>query len=199
VKIGAIVTGHGETYSIPILVRRIAERLGVHDLQVPKPFRISEGKLYKDNDLEWAVRFVVSKVEPDGGVLVVLDADAKGHECPAIEGPKLLARARRCAPSARIEVVLAKQEYEAWFLAAAASIAGKRTLPADLQAPDDSEGIRDAKGWLADRMDRGYSETVDQPAFSALFDLEVAQSRSKSFDKLVRSVAALLRSNDTAE
>lgn len=87
---------------------------------------------------------------------------------------------------------MAKREYEAWFLAGAESIAGKRTLPRDLQSPADPETIRDAKGWLGNRMARGYSETVDQPALSALVDLDMAQSRSRSFDKLVRSVAALL-------
>lgn len=93
---------------------------------------------------------------------------------------------------------MAVREYEGWFLAAAPSIAGKRSLPEELKVQD-PEGVRDAKGWLAKRMERGYSETVDQPAFSALFDLDLAQSGSKSFAKLVRSVAALVHDMESLD
>ncbi len=191
-KLGVVVTGHGEVTAVPVLVRRIAERLGIYGVEILKPFRLAEGKVYKDNEIDRALRFVASQVDSDGGVLVLLDADMEGHDCPATEAPRILSRARQNAPGVRVEVVMAKREYEAWFLAGAESIAGKRTLPRDLQSPADPETIRDAKGWLGNRMARGYSETVDQPALSALVDLDMAQSRSRSFDKLVRSVAALL-------
>lgn len=190
-KLGAIVTGHGEVHAVPILVRRIAEILGVESPDIPRPFRVPEGKLKKVVELERAVRFVASQLEPEGGgILILLDSD---DECPAKEAPQLLASARLSVPlNVRLEVAMAKCEYEAWFLAAAASIAGKRTLPRDLQPPADAEGIRDAKGWLGSRMKRGYSETLDQPAFSALFDLTAARSNSRSFDKLMRAVTTLL-------
>jgi hypothetical protein len=53
------------------------------------------------------------------------------------------------------------------------------------------EAIRDAKGWLGQRMPRGYSPTTDQPALTGLFDLGLARS-SPSFDKLVRELTRLL-------
>jgi hypothetical protein len=192
VKLGTVVTGYGEVKAIPLLLRRVAATLGVHSVEVQMPFRLPEGKLYKDKELERAVRFVSALVEPGGGVLILLDADADGHDCPATEAPILLEKARRAAPRARVEVVMAKREYESWFLAAASSIAGKRTLPVTLEGPPDPEEIRNAKGWLAERMANGYSETVDQPALSAVFDIELAKARSRSFDKFVRSVAALI-------
>jgi len=83
------------------------------------------------------------------------------------------------------------REYEAWFLSAAASLRGKRGLPEDLASPPAAELIRDAKGWLSDRMPRGYSPTTDQPALTAAFDLAEARHAS-SFDKLVRELAKLL-------
>jgi len=51
--------------------------------------------------------------------------------------------------------------------------------------------VRDAKGWLHARMPKGYSETVDQPALAAVFDLTAAR-RSPSFDKLIRDLLGLL-------
>ncbi len=44
---------------------------------------------------------------------------------------------------------------------------------------------RNAKGWLSERIEGGtYRETIDQPAFSALIDLQQAFDRSRSFRKL---------------
>ena len=60
---------------------------------------------------------------------------------------------------------VARREYEAWFLAAADSIAGRQGLPGDIAAPNEAESIRDANGWLTSRMPpgRAYKETRDQP------------------------------------
>jgi hypothetical protein len=53
--------------------------------------------------------------------------------------------------------------------------------------------IRDAKGWIRDRMPQGrkYRETLDQPALAAVFDLNAARS-SDSFDKYYREVVRLI-------
>ena len=95
----------------------------------------------------------------------------------------------------RIRVVLAQREYEAWFLAAADSIAGHRELAGDTTAPADPESVRDAKGWLTSRMPpgRAYRETRDQPALTMMFDLDQAKRGAQSFDKLWRTVVDLMR------
>jgi hypothetical protein len=56
------------------------------------------------------------------------------------------------------------------------------------------ESIRDAKGFLTRNMpgSRAYSETADQPALAAVFDIQTARSRSDSFDKCCREVRRLL-------
>lgn len=87
---------------------------------------------------------------------------------------------------------IAKHEFEAWFLAAAASLAGVRSLPSPLVPPDDPEGIRDAKGWFESRMNPPYSPTVDQPSLAARMDLEQAL-RCRSFAKFHREVDRVLR------
>ena len=90
--------------------------------------------------------------------------------------------------------MLARREYEAWFLAAADSIAGHRGLQSEITAPIDAESIRDAKGWLTSHMPQGraYKETRDQPALTSLFDLAMARRRASSFDKMWRTVTQLL-------
>jgi hypothetical protein len=137
----------------------------------------------KAGELERAVEFASYQ---GGAVLVLLDAD---DDCPATIGPQLLARARAIDPSAA--VVLAKSEFEAWFLAAAESIRGHRGLRTDLTSPVNVEDVRDAKGWLSEQMVGAwsvYSPTVDQVALTAIFDFAAARAASPSFDKMLREL-----------
>ena len=91
-----------------------------------------------------------------------------------------------------VSVILPQREFEGWFLAAAQSIRGRRGLPVDLARPEDPEEIRGAKGWLRERMHgRVYSETIDQPALAAIFDLNQARS-ARSFDKCYRDTQSLI-------
>ena len=114
--------------------------------------------------------------------MLLLDAD---EDCPAELGKRILARARACIPHVRVSVVLAKREYEAWFIAAAESLDGHRGLAFDPADTSDAETPRDAKGWLRERMKGGtYGEMTDQPAFSARFDLRQAFDGSRSFRTL---------------
>ena len=192
VKIVAIVEGHGEVQAVPILIRRIAEVVspGVFP-DVPRPIRVKRQRLLKDGELERSIELAARKSGAEGHILVLLDAD---RDCPGDLGPKILKRAAAARKDRRIRVVLAKVEYEAWFLAAADSIAGLRDIREDAMAPGDPESIRDAKGWLSDRMPvgRSYRETLDQPALTARFDLERARRGAPSFDKLWRDVRELL-------
>lgn len=189
--ISAVVEGHGEVDSVPIVVRRIGLALPIPvAVGTPRPVRVPRSKLVQDEQLERAVRLASLRVAEPGGVLIVIDAD---HDCPAELGPELLSRATAALPGTRVGVVIAKSEFEAWFLAAAESLAGTRELPEDLSAPDNPEGIRGAKGWLRQRMPTGrkYSETVDQPSLASRFDLAAARA-ADSFDKMWREVAALV-------
>lgn len=187
-KIACIVEGHGEVEAVPLLIRRIGRNALVYP-EVLRPMRIPSSKLRKEGELERAVEFSARKCGADGGILILLDCD---DDCPANLGPALLARAKRARNDRRIGVVLAKREYEAWFLAAAASLAGHRGLPVDLLPPPNPEDIRNAKGWLKNRMEgQCYSETTDQPALTAIFDLDRARS-ADSFDKFKRTVLELI-------
>jgi len=124
-------------------------------------------------------------------ILVLIDAD---DDCPARLGPELLRRAQAYRSETPIGVVIAKSEFEAWFLAAARSLAGRRGLTPHLEPPDDPEAIRGAKGWLGRQMVSGhsYSDVIDQPKLAAVFDQYQARS-SPSFDKLWRDLERLIR------
>ena len=191
VRIAAIVEGHGECEAVPVLIRRIA--LDIDTGFVPRvlpPIRVPASKLLKEGELERSIQFAVLKLQGRGGILLILDCD---DGCPAREGPRLLERAQRVRSDIPIAVVLAKKEYEAWFLAAAGSIASKRHLPATLESPSDPEAIRDAKGWLTERMPKGfrYSETSDQAALTQVLDMANAR-RADSFDKCYREIHKML-------
>lgn len=190
-SVTCIVEGHGEAQALPVLIRRIAAQLdppAYVDASIGK--RASRSMLVQAGGIEAAVEEAAFTGESQQAILILLDAD---DDCPAELGPRLLARVLSARGDRTISLVLAEREYEAWFLAAAVSLAGKRGLPADIQPPAHSERIRGAKDWLADRLPPGrrYKETVDQPALTALFDLQQARSAA-SFDKCYREIVRLI-------
>jgi len=190
-ELAGIVEGHGDALSLPILMRRIAEvvdpGLGI---KVTTVIRTPRSKLVKPGELERVVELAARKLARPAAILLLLDADT---DCPAELGSSLLHRARTQRGDLPIAAVLAKHEFENWFIAAAESLRGRRGLPQDLTAPQDPESIEAAKAWLSTRMPRHnpYSETIDQPALTAQFNLEMAR-RSGSFDKLHREIERLL-------
>ena len=191
VQIASIVEGHGEVSALPKLLYRLAADFPTVDLRTPKPpWRRPRGSLIAANGIEREVESN-SWVGSEGGILVVLDAD---DDCPAELAPMLLNRARSARPDLPVSVVLAKAEYEAWFLASAQSLAGRFGFQPDMKAPDDPEAIRDAKGWLSRHRTGGhpYKETVDQATLTSAFDITGARERSRSFDKLCRELEKLL-------
>jgi len=191
-RIVAIVEGYGEQTAVPILLRRAAQVVAPDvAVEVPRPIRVNRNRLLKPKELERAVELAARQAGPGGRILILLDAD---EDCPGEVGEQILRRAVATRGDRTIRVVLAKVEYEAWFLAAAESIAGHRGIAAGTTAPDDPESVRDGKGWISARMPpgRSYRETLDQPALTAIFDLTAAR-RAPSFDKLWRDVSSLLR------
>ena len=188
-KIVAIVEGDGEVEAVRVLIRRIgAEVSPLVPPEILRPIRVRRQKVVKEGELERYVALAAARAGDGGRIVILLDANG---DCPAELAPIILQRARAVSPDRRVEVVLAKSEYEAWFLAAIESIAGTRGIHPDASAPVDPEAIRGAKEWL--RMRGPYRPTADQAALTARFDMVLARERSPSFDKMWRATAALLR------
>jgi len=191
VRIGCVVEGHGEVESVPMLIRRIAQELnpGLVVL-IPHPVRIPKSKLLKQGELERAAQLAALNVGREGGILVVLDSD---EHCPAQLGPELLERVRVARADLPSAVVLAKREFESWFLASAESLRRQPRSPEDLEAPDQPEDIPGAKEWLREHIRDGtYASTVDQASLVHSMDFTLAR-RAASFDKCYRDVTRLLQ------
>ena len=182
-RIIPVVEGHGDVAAVPLTIRRIASALGVHNLHVETPIRCPRHKLIKVGELERVVELAARKIQGDGRILILVDANS---DCPKELAPQLVARGIQARGDIPIAVVLAKQEFEAWFLASLGSLRAGGNPPAN------PEEIRGAKERLADLMGAPYSETVDQPAFAAQFDMAAARNACPSFDKCWRAVEWLL-------
>jgi hypothetical protein len=193
VKIAAIVEGHGECDAVPVLIRKIARQIDPGFVpRVLPPLRAPASLIRCQGGIERSVIFAASKLQRKGGIIVIVDCDWD-NGCPATDGPKLLKRAQHVCNDMPISVILAKKEFEAWFLAAAESLRGQRGLPIDLEPPATPENIRGAKEWLSEKMypGRSYVATTDQSAFTELFDMDVAR-RADSFDKCYRDIHQML-------
>ena len=194
-RVGVIVEGHGEQESIRLLLNRIwFEHLRGDSLEVIRPFRQPQGSLLTKEGLTKAVAAVKIKLQqglPDGvRTLVLILIDAEGR-CPKELAPELVGWALEARSDADVACVLPNPMFETWFAASAASLAGVNGLPLDLPLPDDPERNRLGKSWLKAYLPN-YSETVDQPRFTARIDLAQCRVRSASFDKLCRELAGRL-------
>lgn len=181
--VASIVEGDGEVDALPVLLRRIGDWLSPGmGMALSRPIRVRRDRfLNRDTEFRRNLLLAAEKCGDSGWILILLDAD---DDCPSELGANILQRARKIAPHRRISVVLANREYEAWFLAAADSLHGKRGFSFDHPQNFDAERPRDAKGWMSSRMSTGYYPKTDQPAFSAMMDLQQARQNSRSFRKL---------------
>ncbi len=171
---------------MPILLRRLNEwRPATDYVHALTPIRVRRDRfIHREDEFRKQLLLAAAKCGERGWILVVLDAD---DDCPATLASSLYQRARQYVPHRRFSVVLAKREYEAWFIAAARSLDGHRGFRCPDEILVDAEIPRDAKGWLRQSMASGtYKEMVDQPAFTTQFDLQQAFDNSRSFRKLCK-------------
>ena len=183
-----IVEGHGEVIALPILLRRL---IAILDLTVAvdivRPIRQPRSTLLKEGGIERAAQLAAIEVGESVAIMILVDSEG---ECPAVLAPTLLARAMTARGDKRVSVVLAHQEYEAWFLASASRL----RLSGGVQDHPNPEGVQGCKEWLERWMPptSKYSETADQPAFTRVFDIQLAR-RAPSFDKLYREFESICR------
>jgi hypothetical protein len=185
-----IVEGDGEVFAVPTLLRRLAAEHRVFDAQFPPPIRVHRDRFLRKNEEFRRILLLASAKAAGGTVLVLLDAD---DDCPVLLAQRIIDQGEQFVRDCRLAVVIAQKEYEAWLLAAAASLAGKRGLAADVAPPPNPDAVRNAKGWLSERMGNArYHEVTDQAALTAVFDIHAAEATRRSFRKLRKEVAAAL-------
>ena len=186
ISIASIVEGDGEVSALPILLRRLAAEWSPATLVNPlQPIRVRRDRfLNKDEEFRRQLLLAAAKSGENGWILIVLDAD---DDCPKALGIDIFQRAQQYVPHRKLSVVLANREFEAWFIAAAASLHGLRGFAVTANERIEAETPRNAKGWMREHMQGGnYSEMLDQPAFTAKFDLQQAFDKSRSFRKLCK-------------
>jgi hypothetical protein len=188
--LGLIVEGHGEESAASLLIRRLASE----SLNCPCPpirvHRVPKSRLLLAGELERSIELMSRQLGPGMPILVLVDAD---DACPSELASELVARSLVSHPHLNIGIVVAKREYEAWFLSSAGTLAGKFGLSQILVPPENPEDVIGAKEWLSRQMGSGrcYSPTRHQASFSAALSLDDAR-RCRSFRKLEKEVARLL-------
>lgn len=184
-----IVEGHGDAAAVPVLLRRLVDAAKAWDaVRIGQPIRCKRGQLVDQAELTKRVR--LARLRKDcSAILILFDSD---DDCPV----ELAARVREWAVAQAgpvcCEVVLAKREYEAWFLAAVESLRAHHSVKSDARSHPNPESPRSAKGRLEAMMHISYSERTHQPAFSAIFCMAAAYARCRSFRKLISSFGRLM-------
>ncbi|MEZ6132941.1 MAG: DUF4276 family protein [Planctomycetaceae bacterium] len=206
-RIVLFVEGEGEAEAAPHLVSRIVTELNGWDSVIvdPSPFRVGHlSKLTRADYAEWRRKLLAALKRRDvGGILVLLDGDAEtingrpfcARDC-AIE---LSARASEIGAGVSFSTacVFACQEFESWFIGAAAgfdSLPDNRrlTLPASMPANPEL-APRDAKGWLRKTVSGGYRPTRDQLVFARALNLKLLrQQKMRSFMRFENAIQELI-------
>ena len=189
-KIYPLVEGHGEVAAAPVLLRRLLAEAHCHGVGIGHPIRRTQSQLRSKEGIQAGVRLALLQPEC-AAVFILFDGE---DDCPKELAASVRDWARAAMSGKPCDVVIAYREYETWFLAALESLRGQYGIRKNVIAPANPESKRDAKSALEEFMppDRAYSETGDQPAMSATFDMGLAHRRNRSFRKLVKAVGELL-------
>jgi len=179
-----IVEGHGEVPAVPVLVRKLAELMGIPFVPVGAPFRSKRSQLGQKDGLQR----VIGRAREEPGckaLLVLFDAD---DDCPKEEAPRLLKWAQEAAAPLPVALVMANREYEGWLLGSLEVLLQKRGIKPAQAYEKDPEAKRDARGELESRFGRDfrYVEKEDQPALTALADWRLVHDRCRSFRKMAK-------------
>ena len=184
-----IVEGHGEVEAVPVLLRRLQVELREYGFQIARPIRRKRSELVTEEQVRRSVRLAMGTPQC-AGILIIFDSD---DDCPATIGPLIQQWAQTEAGHILCQVVLAKREYEAWFIGAVESLRNIRGIRANATSHPEPETVRDCKGALEKRMStsNSYSPSVDQAAFTAMLDLRAAYQACRSFRRVTSAFGRL--------
>ena len=148
ISIGCIVEREGEVEALPVLIRKIANEVApAVYIHVPRSHIVKRNHMTTSSDaIRKAIENLVPMLVRPAGFILMLDRDDETD--PPQLCTDLAAHMKACRSDSPSIVVMPNREFEAWFLAAAESLRGKRGLQEDLTAPPDPEAIRGAKEWL---------------------------------------------------
>jgi hypothetical protein len=190
-----VVEGYGEVRAVPRLFRRLLhEKFQVYSLE-GKPFRCTKDSMTADPN-EFKNVFEIPRSDP--GVMAVLFLFDADKDCARDHVPAMRQWAEEAGQDIPCEIVMIRQEFESWFLAAVDSLRGKKGILETASFPGDSEANRDAKKILsrfydpASRLFPTYSEQRDQEALVEVLDLDLAYRNAPTFRRFVHALCRLL-------
>lgn len=188
-KILPIVEGDSEVNAIPVLLRRIINRVKAFEIQIDKPWLVKRDQvIHKEGVIENKIRAALIMRDDVSAIIIILDADS---DCPVEIAANLLQRCR-VTTQIPISVIMAKSKLECWFLGAKESLQGVRGIKADAETPEDPESL--GIGRLKNNMEKGftYHKVYDPPAFAAKMDIDMAIESCPSFARFVRETERLI-------
>ena len=199
-KIVPIVEGQGEVEAVPALLWKLLAERGRYDIQIEIPQNAHGcGNLTKPGGIEKFVQNAWTK-RGCGAVLVLVDADKK---CPVRLAIDFSQRILALGVRFPVAIVIAKGEYEAWFLASLETIAGVPldggyALPTELTYPGEVENRPGVKEWITEQFPQGhiYKETIHQASMTKLLDPERVRQRSRSFRRLCHALEQAIEAID---
>ncbi len=199
-----IVEGDGEVAALPLLLRRLLyDVYQIYDVNIARPKNARGcGNLTAPDQIERFVAYASLEPECDG-ILVLIDNDAVrgliegnvlNEDCAPALAHYLAERIQAMHLAKPVAVVVARWEYEAWFLASLETVGAVVGVSKGTAFEGDVEAERNAKGWIGRRLPPGqkYSETRDQVRMTACLDLELAAQRSRSFRRLKHALEQLV-------
>lgn len=198
-KIVPITEGDSEVEAVPILIRRwLWEEKQRYDIQIQRPYN-THGSPKLISDFE---RFLkLAQIEPDcAGILVLKDEE---DNCAVDVAQDLAKRAIALKLKVPVVIICAVREYEAWFLASLATIAGATIkgnvlITSNVTYEGEIENKRDVKGWLKSQFPKGrtYKETIDQVALTQKINFSLARQNSRSFHRFEHALEELIAAID---
>ncbi|NTE34862.1 DUF4276 family protein [Agrobacterium tumefaciens] len=189
-----IVEGHGDERALPVLLRNILNsRFLFYDFKILHPYRLPKGKMKLEAEWGGVISLVNDRLsaecldEDDRGlILVVCDAD---DDCLVSLKTQIDGFVNTTGHEHNFSFVAAHREYESWFLAAAESFSGHNDCAQSVVSVQNILQISDAKGYFERNIlkdGRFYSETVDQPKFSAVIDFTLMpENNNRSLKRLL--------------
>lgn len=204
-KLYLVGEGHGEVQAALNLVTRLWAELSLPSERIWKE-ALRGLALHTEAGFHKTCALLRSKSDC-AGALILRDED---DGCPAKRGPQAASWLQAAALPFPAAVVLAKCEYEAWFLPCLSQLAGQPLVdPAGNQRPGlqpeahfagDPEAVRDVKGLLSQHYGggRSYKPTLDQLSLTRLIDLKtLRESGMASVGTLERALRFLSTSQSS--
>jgi hypothetical protein len=188
-KIVPIVEGEGELLAVPALLSRLIYELFIFDVFVDSAKFCTKSQMIKR---EFVGKFVTHTKNINGdAVIFIFDADKL---CARNIVPHMLEWAKEFRSDLPCGVVMARREYEVWFMASMESMRGIE-LGGDKKIPDDFSyafSVEEISSPKSRFEVFGYKEATHQQALTSKIDFQLAYLRSSSFRKLVREVVRVL-------